>query len=370
MSRRVVLVVWVGAQCIAANAAEIDAFECPLDVQDSCRSECIISPPFLENYTVRPGECEEFLWCAFVKTDLKELSAGRAAICQRQKYFVGAPLFERQGLAVDGGTLDLSELSSRDTLGRIELEIPDQGFRLTFLVEVTEVLPPQGEVTRADFEVRVDEVNQNTIDILGYDPKDEFHSSGRLYEGTVFARGPGEGFELFYELIRTPPPGFSRAIEEEELLSHGNNLPALFSWFDSESAVFTLPPEGLVTARATIEQFLDPLIFLQFVDTVSIDDGATLDLEGEARFRRGDPNGDERVDLSDVVYLLEYLFLGRATPGCPDAADADDDGVLSVTDALAIISSLFGAGVAPGFDLGVCAADATADQLAPCVSDC
>jgi hypothetical protein len=65
-------------------------------------------------------------------------------------------------------------------------------------------------------------------------------------------------------------------------------------------------------------------------------------------FRRGDINDDGLVDLSDVVALLSYLFLDGWPPSCPDAADVDGEGdQLELTDAIYLLSALFLAGPPP-----------------------
>ena len=51
---------------------------------------------------------------------------------------------------------------------------------------------------------------------------------------------------------------------------------------------------------------------------------ATIDSD----FVRRDINGDLSVDLSDCVYLLQYLFVGGSPPSCFDAGEANDDGKL------------------------------------------
>ena len=58
-------------------------------------------------------------------------------------------------------------------------------------------------------------------------------------------------------------------------------------------------------------------------------------------FRRGDANGDEKLDISDAVSVLGYLFLGTEI-SCEDAADADDSGDLLITDGIVILMHLFG----------------------------
>src|SRR5690606_40277808 len=51
---------------------------------------------------------------------------------------------------------------------------------------------------------------------------------------------------------------------------------------------------------------------------------------GEATgFVRGDPNASGSADLSDAVFILGYLFLGRPTTiDCMDSADSDGNGRL------------------------------------------
>jgi hypothetical protein len=67
-----------------------------------------------------------------------------------------------------------------------------------------------------------------------------------------------------------------------------------------------------------------------------------------AAFIRGDANDDGVVDISDPQATLNYLFLGGASPDCLDAADANDDGRLDVADPVATLNFLFqGAGSLP-----------------------
>ncbi len=64
-------------------------------------------------------------------------------------------------------------------------------------------------------------------------------------------------------------------------------------------------------------------------------------------YRRGDVNNDQRVDLSDAVYNLVWLFAGGLTPPCLDAADIDADGVINLTDAVTLLDYLFRSGPTP-----------------------
>ncbi len=86
-------------------------------------------------------------------------------------------------------------------------------------------------------------------------------------------------------------------------------------------------------------------------------------------FRRGDANSDSRVDLGDPVFILSFLFLGGAAPGCLDTADGNDDGALDLSDPLAILGFLFLGGPALPFPgVGACGTDPTSDDRLGCAA--
>ncbi len=58
-------------------------------------------------------------------------------------------------------------------------------------------------------------------------------------------------------------------------------------------------------------------------------------------FLRGDSNGDGRVDISDPIRTLNWLFSGAAVPPCLDAADANDSGKVDISDAIFTLNFLF-----------------------------
>ncbi len=87
------------------------------------------------------------------------------------------------------------------------------------------------------------------------------------------------------------------------------------------------------------------------------------EVEPGERFVRGDVEGDGRVDVSDAIALLSYLFKRGAVPSCQKAADADDSGRLNVSDAVTVLLSLFaGTGPLPP-PASVCGEDPTSDAL-------
>lgn len=59
-------------------------------------------------------------------------------------------------------------------------------------------------------------------------------------------------------------------------------------------------------------------------------------------FIRGDGNCDGGLDIADAVYLLIFDFKGGPPPCCPEAGDADGDGMTSeIADAVYILTFLF-----------------------------
>jgi hypothetical protein len=81
-------------------------------------------------------------------------------------------------------------------------------------------------------------------------------------------------------------------------------------------------------------------------------------------FRRGDPNADGRVDISDAIFLLNWLFRGKPGPGCADAADTNDSGVVDLSDSVAVFNFLFyGSRPPPNPGPAACGVDTTLDNL-------
>ncbi len=92
-----------------------------------------------------------------------------------------------------------------------------------------------------------------------------------------------------------------------------------------------------------------------------------------ARFRRGDVNEDERVNLSDAVITLDLLFRGRGRPGCWKSADANGDGRIDLADPLRTLLHLFAGAEplpAPFESCGEAPAEAAHDHLTCRRSQC
>lgn len=69
--------------------------------------------------------------------------------------------------------------------------------------------------------------------------------------------------------------------------------------------------------------------------------------DGELMRNRGDANNDQSVNISDVLYLSNYLFNGGDAPPCMNQADVNDDGVVNGSDPIYLSNWLFSSGSPP-----------------------
>lgn len=62
----------------------------------------------------------------------------------------------------------------------------------------------------------------------------------------------------------------------------------------------------------------------------------------------GDTNGDKKVTVADVIYLINFLFKGGPAPNPLQTGDVNCDGYVTVSDIVFLINYLFKGGPAPG----------------------
>jgi hypothetical protein len=63
--------------------------------------------------------------------------------------------------------------------------------------------------------------------------------------------------------------------------------------------------------------------------------------------RCGDIDDSREINISDVVYLISYIFGGGQAPVSPQATDIDCDGATTIADAVYLIQWIFGGGANP-----------------------
>ena len=66
-----------------------------------------------------------------------------------------------------------------------------------------------------------------------------------------------------------------------------------------------------------------------------------------SKFFAGDANADGKVSVSDIVYLVNYLFKGGSSPAPIQRGDANCDGYVTVSDVVYLINYLFKGGPPP-----------------------
>ncbi|HVR76600.1 MAG TPA: hypothetical protein VMT52_19885, partial [Planctomycetota bacterium] len=76
-----------------------------------------------------------------------------------------------------------------------------------------------------------------------------------------------------------------------------------------------------------------------------------------------DASGNGSVEITDVIFTLDYLFRGGAAPLCLDAADSNDDGSVNLADSLFTLFYLFAGGGGPPPPFPGTGTDPTVDAL-------
>lgn len=86
-------------------------------------------------------------------------------------------------------------------------------------------------------------------------------------------------------------------------------------------------------------------------------------------FTRGDCNDDGANDVSDVTFLLFFLFGSSTPPLCFDACDFDDNSELTIVDVTFLLAYQFQSGPEPPAPFPGCGPDATPDDGVDCLQE-
>ena len=76
-------------------------------------------------------------------------------------------------------------------------------------------------------------------------------------------------------------------------------------------------------------------------------DPGDIKVIGGEEFLRGDVNGDEFMNITDVMFAPQWLFGTGPQPACLEAADVNGDADLDVSDSIFLALWLFGGGMPP-----------------------
>ncbi|MBI4603365.1 MAG: lamin tail domain-containing protein [Planctomycetes bacterium] len=89
------------------------------------------------------------------------------------------------------------------------------------------------------------------------------------------------------------------------------------------------------------------------------------EISREQPFRRGDCNDNGKADISDAIFLLNFLFAGGVEGLCADACDVNGDEVRDISDPVNLLNHLFGGGPEPPAPVptGACGTEADPGTL-------
>ena len=108
------------------------------------------------------------------------------------------------------------------------------------------------------------------------------------------------------------------------------------------------------------------LLFVPLPDRVPVTplalDGVVLARPG-VTFLRADTDLNGSIELTDAVFLLDYLFRSSRDIPCKDSADANDDGKLDISDGIFILRFLFSGGGNPPVPFPSVGGDPTLDDF-------
>jgi len=119
-----------------------------------------------------------------------------------------------------------------------------------------------------------------------------------------------------------------------------SSLPAnaTFVNFGNGTGSFKFKPDTLQTDSA-------------YFVTFTASDGALADSHQiriqVLSFLPGDANGDGKVGLADIIYLVNHIFKAGPAPTPPEAGDANNDGKISLADIVYLVNFVFKGGPPP-----------------------
>lgn len=87
-------------------------------------------------------------------------------------------------------------------------------------------------------------------------------------------------------------------------------------------------------------------------------------------FFRGDCSPDLKLNITDAVRVLNFLFIAPEEPACLAACDSDGSGILNITDGIYLLSFLFLGGPAPPEPGPRCGLDPNPSDLGCAQTNC
>jgi len=110
----------------------------------------------------------------------------------------------------------------------------------------------------------------------------------------------------------------------------------------------------------------DNLVSIDFFEQTPNFGNCQICVQADLPFIRGDCNFNERVNIADAAAMVGTMFLGEFPAPCFDACDADDNGALNVSDPVYLLNYLFVFGEEPPAPFPTPGDDPTDDDPLDC----
>jgi Zn-dependent metalloprotease len=145
----------------------------------------------------------------------------------------------------------------------------------------------------------------------------------------------------------TLPEGTQSKAYSQQLITSGGT--GTKTWSDKNG---NLPGSGLtLSASGLLSGTPSTIGTVSFtaavIDIAGSSDERPFNLVVKEPLLCGDADHDGQVNVSDAVYLINYIFGAGPGPTPPEAGDPDCNGMVNVTDAVYLIAYIFGGGAVP-----------------------
>jgi hypothetical protein len=128
----------------------------------------------------------------------------------------------------------------------------------------------------------------------------------------------------------------------------GDSIWYLFHWGEGTDSLW-LGPYGSTDTCTASHSWVNPGIYHVKVKAKDLYDGESnwSDSLSVTIYTCADCNNDQIIDASDVVYLMNYLFLSGPAPDPIQAGDVNQDGLVDISDVIYLVNYLFIGGPPP-----------------------
>jgi Dockerin type I domain len=122
---------------------------------------------------------------------------------------------------------------------------------------------------------------------------------------------------------------------------------------EQDDSMVYVPSTGKIVVIDSAGNMTDFATSLNYPEYITFDPSGALYVSAQggihkiAQYVCGDANSDWLVNVSDAVYIINYVFVGGNAPEPPASGDANCDGTCNVSDAVWIINYVFVGGNAP-----------------------